>query len=727
MANTESRDIELDGPDQNNSGYQDTYANSYALVVGINTYKNPRLRPLGNAEQDARDMASVLQGEPYNFEVSLLLGEKAARKAITQELNRLRRISGLDDRIIFYFAGHGYIQEDNRDYDVGYLACADTDPDDVYDGLKFDEVMSLARFSKAKHIAFILDSCFSGAALGLTRSAMPDAAVKEYLYHEAYQVLTAGGMETVSDARSMTGELVKILKDGIPGQDLMTFNHVGQYVHDVIHAQSKGRQSPIYGMLEGSSKGQMVLVPPKPVDVLPDDLRDGLADPSPRVRRFAIAEAENNLTSPEYGEIIQDVLYRMQSDDEDLEVRRRAAEALRSFRLASQPAPEKSVGFKMDADSPAARTGLPNQAGTVQVETAEEKTSSEFVPEEREQTDEKIAQMRRAIEANSNDAYALTNLGILLSGQGRKEEAEESFRKAITANPNYAWAQNSLGVLLAAQGRKQEAKAAYQKAIELAPTYTLAYNNLGWLLQGQGEAQEAEATYRKAIELDPKNAWTLYSLGQLLKERGELKEAEAFYRQAIDGNPDYINAHIALGTVLAEKEQKKEAETEFRKAIELDPKNAWAHNNLGSLLQGLGRVEEAEAEYREAIEADPKYALAYNNLGWLMYILGRKNEAEAAYQKAIELVPNYAMAYNNLGWLQYGMGQTTEAEAAFRKAIELDPKNAWAHNNLGVLLNELGAQKGAEAAFREAIKVAPNFSLARNNLEALLKEQGRAK
>ena len=721
MANSNNRDILQDEPDLNNSDYQAVYANSYALVVGIDTYKNPRLRPLGNAEQDAQDIASVLQGEPYNFQVTLLLGEKAARRAITQELNRLRRISGHDDRIIFYFAGHGYIQEDNRNYDVGYLACADTDPDDVYDGLKFDEVMSLARFAKAKHIAFILDSCFSGAALGLTRAVMPDAAIQEYLNHEAYQVLTAGGVETVSDARSMTGELVKVLKEGIPGQDLMTFNHVGQYVHDVIHAQSKGRQSPIYGFLEGSSKGQMVLVPPKPVDALPDDLRDGLVDPSPRVRRFAIAEAENNLTNPEYGEAIRDILYRMQSDDEDLEVRRRAAEALRSFRMASQPTPEKS------ADSPAARTGLPNQVVTAQVEAAEEKTRSEFVPEEREQTNEKIAEMRRAIEANSNDAYALTNLGILLSGQGHKEEAEESFRKAITANPNYAWAHNSLGVLLAAQGRKQEAKAAYQKAIELTPNYTLAYNNLGWLLQGQGEAKEAEAAYRKAIELDPKNSWTLYSLGLLLKERGEVKEAEAVYRQAIDVNPDYVNAHIALGIVLSEKEQKKEAEAEFRKAIELDPKNAWAHNNLGSLLQGLGQAEEAEAEYRKAIEADPKYALAYNNLGWLMYILGRKKEAEAAYLKAIELAPNYAMAYNNLGWLQYGMGQTKEAEAAFRKAIELDPKNAWAHNNLGVLLKQLGEEKDAEVAFREAIKVAPNFSLARNNLEALLKEQGRAK
>ena len=301
---TEGRDIDIDDMEPKQSKYKDSYDNSYAIVIGIDTYKNPRLRPLGKAEEDARNIAEVLSSEPYNFQVDLLLGEIATQRTITRALNKIIKTSNPNDRVIFYFAGHGYIQPDNRGIDSGYLAFADTDPEDPYDGLEYDEITKITRFAKAKHIAFILDACFSGTALGLTRSAMPEAAVREYLVHPAYQVLTAGAFEVVSDARSMTGELVKVLKDGIPGgQSQLTFNHLGQYIQDVIHNQSKGRQTPIYGLLEGSSKGQMVFR----VDLLPDfhDLRQGLQYNNSITHRLANAKPEMLISDPNYGEIIR--------------------------------------------------------------------------------------------------------------------------------------------------------------------------------------------------------------------------------------------------------------------------------------------------------------------------------------------------------------------------------------------------------------------------------------
>ncbi len=336
--------------------YHPRYERSYAILIGIDSYQHPRLRPLGNAEADARSIQEILSTKPYNFHVDLLLGAQATRKAITRLLNQAIQVTEPNDRLIFYFAGHGYIQQDTRGFDVGYLACADTDPDDPFDGLEYAEVTSkLIRFAEAKHVAFILDACFSGKALGLTRSVVQPAALSEYLLHTSYQVLTAGGVEVVKDARSMTTELVKALKEGLPGNDSpFTFSHLGQHIHDLIHSQSQGRQSPIFGYLEGSSKGQMVLFTPSAADALPEELRLGLTDPNPLLRRFAIAEAERSLADPLLAGKVRRVLEELQVDDEDREVRRRAGEALRSVpKQARKPAKPAAKPASLESSEPA--------------------------------------------------------------------------------------------------------------------------------------------------------------------------------------------------------------------------------------------------------------------------------------------------------------------------------------------------------------------------------------
>jgi hypothetical protein len=80
------------------SEYRSSYTNSYALIVGINVYSDPRFVSLGNAESDAHSMATLLTVPPYEFAVTLLLGENATRSAILQALFQLRR-SQADDHV----------------------------------------------------------------------------------------------------------------------------------------------------------------------------------------------------------------------------------------------------------------------------------------------------------------------------------------------------------------------------------------------------------------------------------------------------------------------------------------------------------------------------------------------------------------------------------------------------------------------------------------------------
>lgn len=239
--------------------YQPLYNRSRALLIGIDDYADPHFVPLGQAEADAVELSELLTADPFGFEVTLLLGQHAQRRAILDALYALRN-TGPDDRIMVYFAGHGYTLSDRFDHETGYLAAADTIPNQDYTALKIDEITDLRRYAAAKHIGFIFDACFSGQALGLTRA--PAVAADKFLTRRAYQVISAGaGDQTVSDFESLTGRLIEALRTGTAGGGA-TLSEVGLFLQQIIAQDSRQMQIPQFGHLQGSQGGDfMVSIP----------------------------------------------------------------------------------------------------------------------------------------------------------------------------------------------------------------------------------------------------------------------------------------------------------------------------------------------------------------------------------------------------------------------------------------------------------------------------------
>ncbi|MBN1120802.1 MAG: SUMF1/EgtB/PvdO family nonheme iron enzyme [Anaerolineae bacterium] len=335
------------------SGYLDTYTESHALLVGIDDYEHPVFQPLGNAQLDATDLADLLAGKPYYFYTHLLLGSDATRQAVLDALYDLRNVDE-NSRVIFYFAGHGYNIPDRFGHETGYLACTETIPQRDFTALELEEVMDLRRFSAAKHIAFIFDSCFSGQALGMTRLR---SAADRFIERRAYQVLSAGaGDQAVSDRRSMTRLLLHAL-DPECTSDCLRFNAVGLYVQEQMALDTKNTQIPQFGHIEGSQGGDLVFYEPpevQPIDLLPARLRRGLTHGDPDTRYFAIERAEKLLDDPQYGSNIRAVLDSMHTDDPHREVRRRAYEALHP------PPPDTSMPLAIGAKRPAVDVTTPH-------------------------------------------------------------------------------------------------------------------------------------------------------------------------------------------------------------------------------------------------------------------------------------------------------------------------------------------------------------------------------
>src|ERR1019366_2119288 len=143
-----------------------TIPRGYALVVGIAKYKNlPAKAQLDFAERDAESVYSVLinpEGGNFRAEnVHRLIGAKATLANLKQELEVwLPSVAKESDRVVIYFAGHGFISGGR-----GYLAPYDLDPNNIPGtGYPMDTLGQVAGSRiKAKWKGLLTDACHSGA------------------------------------------------------------------------------------------------------------------------------------------------------------------------------------------------------------------------------------------------------------------------------------------------------------------------------------------------------------------------------------------------------------------------------------------------------------------------------------------------------------------------------------------------------------------------------------
>lgn len=132
-----------------------------ALIVGIDFYEH--IGSLGGCVNDANAVKAALERHAdgtVNFSSPHVLTGTGPTQPVTKRdlKDAVRELFSDDAEIaLFYFAGHGYIEDTG-----GFLCASDSDAGD--DGLALSDVMTLANSSRARNKVIVLDSCHSGAA-----------------------------------------------------------------------------------------------------------------------------------------------------------------------------------------------------------------------------------------------------------------------------------------------------------------------------------------------------------------------------------------------------------------------------------------------------------------------------------------------------------------------------------------------------------------------------------
>lgn len=145
----------------------DKEATLHLMVVGINAYTQ-KINPLSYALPDAtafkneieKDAKSILS----NVKTYFISDEKANSAGIKNALNQIKQEAKPKDVFIFYYAGHGYIHPDSKEFYLVGSDVTDAGQSLLQNGIPAKTLQDFAVDILAQKQVFILDACQSAGA-----------------------------------------------------------------------------------------------------------------------------------------------------------------------------------------------------------------------------------------------------------------------------------------------------------------------------------------------------------------------------------------------------------------------------------------------------------------------------------------------------------------------------------------------------------------------------------
>ena len=408
------------------------YRESHAVVIGIDDYaKWPKLR---YAVNDARGMKELLIRK-YGFKpenVHSLFNQEATRQNILSLLgDKLAESVKKEDRVFIFFAGHGATRRLSSGRDLGYIVPFEADISS-YQGqsISMSNFQDIAEAIPAKHVFFVMDSCYSG--LALTRGGgrvSSENYLREVARRSARQMLTAGGADQqVADGGPnghsvFTWTLMQALEGSadLNNDGVITATELASYVGPVVSSLSL--QTPAFGSLPGSEGGEFL---------------------------FELKHSDEFLDASS-----------AQLDEEAIRLNReiertRAAitqKTERNRQLQAELAGAQQQLAQIDAPPTAA---LLNDRGLALYK--------------QKNYPEAVEQFLAAIKLDPAHALSANNLGFTYYKMARYEEAVAWFEKTLQLDPLRAIAYVNLGDAYLKLEKTAEAKRAFEKYLELAPS-----------------------------------------------------------------------------------------------------------------------------------------------------------------------------------------------------------------------------------------------------------------
>ena len=262
--------VETDGPSEYAQG--DPQRNAFALVVGIETYRDVEAKASG-AEADAEMFKKVVEktlGVPEE-NVRYAVGDRATKVDIEKHIDWLLGNVPEGGRIFFYFSGHGAPDPSKG---TPYLLPYDGDPSFLdRTALELDDVLARLSSGKAEDAVAFIDTCFSGSGgrSVLPKGARPLVRVKKVATVSHVSLFSAASGDQISGPSEdgNHGVFTRYLGEGLgqgkadtDGDGNVTLSELSEWVGPRVAREAKRQnreQQPSLAVGAGATAGEVVV------------------------------------------------------------------------------------------------------------------------------------------------------------------------------------------------------------------------------------------------------------------------------------------------------------------------------------------------------------------------------------------------------------------------------------------------------------------------------------
>jgi peptidoglycan/xylan/chitin deacetylase (PgdA/CDA1 family)/tetratricopeptide (TPR) repeat protein len=414
------------------------YRESWAVIVGINDYESwPKLR---YAVNDANGIEEILVAK-YGFKhenIRKLIDRKATRQNILEilgdEFTDGKKVQR-EDRVFFFFAGHGATRTMDDGRQLGFIVPVDADKTNYYStAISMTTLREASDLIPAKHIYFVMDSCYSGLALtrGTGTFSRDRTYLEEVTRRSARQILTAGGAEqqVADDGPNGHSVFTWALLEGLQGKadldgnGVITASELGAYISPIV--SQFARQTPTVGNFVGSEGGEFIFELPQPESLSASTQQlDGQS--LKLTAQLSTLEKEIASKQAELLKLQQSIL----------------SEGARLAQVTRAAAPKTSQAYALDREG------------------------QQLYREKK--YDQAIRKFQAAIALKPNDPILLNNLGFVYYVMGRYDDALSYLQKTLAADPKRKEAHGNLADVYLKLGRRDDAKKEYEQYLALYP------------------------------------------------------------------------------------------------------------------------------------------------------------------------------------------------------------------------------------------------------------------
>jgi tetratricopeptide (TPR) repeat protein len=662
------RDLRRPEKDAVNDKGQARIPKGYAVLIGIGRYKNIGAKgDLRFAETDARSLYQVLisseAGAFPSENVHMLIGEEATLRNIRHELEDwLPEVAQPEDRVVVYFAGHGFVNRQK-----GYLAASDLDLHDIdntaYPMETIGRVLSVR--VRAHWKVLFTDACHSAKVNAETTDEGVSSLIGSQEFASQFLSFTAasGNESSYEDPNLATGFgvfsyfLVQGLKGNADTDPCDGWVRAGELV-DYVRTQVR---------LYAGARG---------VNQTPSARSD--YDPSMVLARAGSCDGVGFKPSMTGAVVIE-----VNEDEVDIWI---------DEDLVGKASREKPLSLPGLANGPhTVRAAKPGYASALKrVLVAPGLTTGVHIqlryPQPIKPKALVLGERGRKLLYTSRSPINPVNIVPIPRSQSESDvkRARDLFARALKEDAYYSQAAYELGIADQLLSDEDGSMTAFERAIEVDPAHVGARLQYAGVLVESGDPDEAVRQLTEALRLDRSNDEAHSLLARAYLDKGIWDRCVQSAETALRLNAGNAMAHLWLADCRRQQAVAGKSSIEFaaardsyREFVDLTnyttPIHQWfAYHFIGFHIGGRAHPD------REA-SFDSLRMSGFLGLCICERNLGNPLLAREHCRRAIHYEPNNATAYFVLGLAELGVFEKTaacediaSARASFEKMLRID-------------------------------------------------------